>query len=156
MDPLAALGLAANILQFFEFAGKLLQETKEIFHSAKGATVENVELQDVAGKLSSLSATLLTPESDPQSRWFQYEKPIWVVATQCKAIAEELLTTIPSLKTNSSPNRKWRSFVEALRSVWNHDRIARLRERLNGMQSVLSTQLISLIRYAPRPDCARS
>jgi hypothetical protein len=48
LDAISAIGLAANILQFVDIIAGLLSDAKEIYHSAKGATTENIELQSLA------------------------------------------------------------------------------------------------------------
>lgn len=51
MDPLTALGLASNIVQFVDFASKLISQSHEIYQSADGALEDNVALEHVAKNL---------------------------------------------------------------------------------------------------------
>lgn len=59
MESLAALGLAANILQVVDFTANLLSTGKEIYQ--RGSTVQNSELEVVVKDLTSLN--------DPLKSW---------------------------------------------------------------------------------------
>lgn len=48
MDPLTALSLAGNIIQFVDFGGRLLGGAGEIYHSAEGSLKVHDELELVA------------------------------------------------------------------------------------------------------------
>jgi hypothetical protein len=47
-DPVAALGLAANIFQFVEQGCKLVSKGKQLYKSADGALKENVDIEIIA------------------------------------------------------------------------------------------------------------
>ena len=51
MDPLAALSLAGNIIQFVDFGGRLLGGAGEIYRSADGSLKVHDELELVATDL---------------------------------------------------------------------------------------------------------
>lgn len=56
MDPLSALGLASNIVQFVEFRATIFRETKEIADT--GSTISTSYLADLAKDFSITSAAL--------------------------------------------------------------------------------------------------
>jgi hypothetical protein len=146
MDPLSAIGLAANILQFIDFGCQLFRDTKEIHRSTQGTTNENVELRDITQSLSRLSQDLSAPVPDSQSPYFQIEKEIRTLALQSKSIADELIATIPFLDPNATSHRRWRSFLQAIHTVWDKSKISTLRQRLDNIRNILSTQLLALVR----------
>jgi len=47
-DPVAALGLAANIFQFVEQGCKLVSKGKQLYKSADGVLKENVDIEIIA------------------------------------------------------------------------------------------------------------
>ena len=49
MDPVAALGLAGNIVQFVGFSCRVLQDTKSLYKSTTGASAENDVLEVIGG-----------------------------------------------------------------------------------------------------------
>lgn len=42
LDPLTALGVASSIIQLVDFGRKLVSQTQETYHTANGATIENL------------------------------------------------------------------------------------------------------------------
>jgi hypothetical protein len=58
MDPLTSLGLAANLLQFIEFATKLVGKASDIHKSAQGIHPENTELWDISKRLEGLTQAI--------------------------------------------------------------------------------------------------
>lgn len=53
MDPLTALGLAGNIVQFIDFSCKILSDSYEIYRA--GSTSEHEEINFIATDLSTLA-----------------------------------------------------------------------------------------------------
>lgn len=56
LDPLSALGLAASIVQFVDFASKLLSEGHDIYRF--GSNQENVMLEDAVTHLITINNNL--------------------------------------------------------------------------------------------------
>lgn len=54
MDPLTALGLAASVVQFLDFSGKLVSGAFVLYKSVDGATSLNSCLEHIARDLSQL------------------------------------------------------------------------------------------------------
>jgi len=66
MEPIAALGLAANIIQIVDFSARMLSRTKEIYNSANGTLKIFTDLEASAKTLEELSSQLrLTPHQGP-------------------------------------------------------------------------------------------
>lgn len=146
MDPVSAIGLAANILQFIEYSCRIISDAKEIYQSTHGATAENIELQGVAENLSSLSASMIQPAKSTPEPISQAEQKIYELASSSKALADELLATIQGLQISGSRHRKWRSFRQALNTVWKKDKIGDLQKRLEMIRRHLSIHILSHTR----------
>jgi hypothetical protein len=58
LDPLTALSLAGNILQFIDFAAKVVSKCRGIHKSPDGVLPEDQELELVASDLARLSKRL--------------------------------------------------------------------------------------------------
>jgi hypothetical protein len=147
LDPMSAIGLAANIIQFVDFGCRLLSEANEIYHSATGVTGDNTELQRIAESLSRLSERLITPTSESKKPLSSPEEEIRGIATLCKEISDELLSTINRMKVVEGPHRRWRSFRHALEGIWKRDKIVGLHKKLDELRSQLSVHIITHIRY---------
>ena len=139
MDPVAAFGLAANVLQFGSFCWKLIDEAKEIYDSSSGASQENDLLKFVAGKISFFNDKLTAP-----SALGAIPDSIRSLASQCKDVADELLNVLDKVKVKGE-RKKWKSFLQALRSVWTKKQIESLVWRLEKLREAiqLGLQVIS-------------
>jgi hypothetical protein len=58
LDPLTALGLASNIVQFISFAWDLVADGRELYHSADGSSVKNKDAEILAADLERVAAPL--------------------------------------------------------------------------------------------------
>lgn len=156
LDPFSALSLASNIVQFVHFSSSIISETQEIYRSAAGVSAEKFELKVVAENLSELSDRLSTPylSISTQTRIPLHacgatetkEAPIYRIASSCKSIANELLSTVEELEVANGPPRKWRSFRQALKAVWKKDKISELQSRLDQLRNQMTIYIVSRIR----------
>jgi hypothetical protein len=150
-DPLTALGLAANIIQFITFASSLVSKTSEISNSAHGSTLENTELKAIATNLTDLNKQLEPPKApggnDKQSRKAAKSgERLRELCTECEKAAWELLSVIQRLE-HGKGRSKWKSFRQALLSVWKESEIAALSRRLERYRSQIGTALLLSLRY---------
>jgi hypothetical protein len=68
LDPLTALSVAGNIVQFIDFSTKLIAKGHELYNSVDGATVGNAELEVIARDLQDLNGRLQSPQPSENSR----------------------------------------------------------------------------------------
>ena len=139
-DPLTALGLAANIVQFVDFSYKLVCESKAIYDSSTGSSADNVIIETVATDLN-----LLTSKLTARYATGAIPDPIGSLASQCRDIARELLGVLDKIKLKG-PRKRWKSFVQALRSIWNKDEIEGLVRRIESLRSQIHIRLQSIMR----------
>ena len=67
MDPLTALSLAGTIVQFVDYASKIIRGTKHIYKSTSGALSANKDLEERTRALSDLATKLKQPVQLPLS-----------------------------------------------------------------------------------------
>ena len=169
MDPLTALGLASNIVQFVDFASKLISQSHEIYRSADGALEDNVALEHVAKNLSKLGNELKSKRADITTgrkalawggEWARKDgsvisepekvtaagKQLQQLSKDCSAVSNELLQELEKLKIKG-PHKRWESFRQALNSVWSQEKIRALETRLEGIRKQLDTTLLVCLRY---------
>ena len=140
MDPVAALGLAGNIVQFVDFSCKVLQDTKNLYGSSTGASAENDVIESICNDLISLNKALTAP-SDPGT----IPDPIVNLASNCQGVAVELLQLLDKIKAHG-PKRKWKSFIQALRSVWKKEQIEELVRRMERLRNETQFHLQLMLR----------
>ncbi|KUJ12838.1 uncharacterized protein LY89DRAFT_699451 [Mollisia scopiformis] len=139
MDPLTALGLASNIIQLIQFTSDLVSKGREIYNSADGSLVENLELETIAQSLQNLSIDILPSHSS------RTDKQLVDLCKKCNEISQELVKAITAVKANG-PDKKWDSFRQALSSVWNQKAIDALSARMERYRSQLDTTLLVSLR----------
>ncbi|KUJ15133.1 uncharacterized protein LY89DRAFT_685948 [Mollisia scopiformis] len=137
MDPLTALGLAGNIVQFIDFAWKLFEGTKAIYKSASGSSHDNAVLQSIANDLRHLSNGIIISN--------QHSEELRRLATESKRISLELLDALEKLKLQGR-NTKWKSFVLALREAWSRGKINEMSDRLSALQSQMNLHIQIMVR----------
>lgn len=136
MEALTALGLAGNIIQFTDYAVKLVSEAREVYASAKSTTAEVQTLATISKNLSSLTSGI----DIRGARILGLEN----LVSQCQNIAEQLLSAIDSLQVHGNKTA-WKSFVVALRAVRRQDDIDKLRRQVGELQNALASQLQKII-----------
>ncbi|KAK4449067.1 hypothetical protein QBC34DRAFT_326556 [Podospora aff. communis PSN243] len=143
MEALAALGLAANILQFVEFTRHLLSSTREL--AEWGAKSEHTELVSIAQQLRTLAESIRPPgpdSSDNAEEDIYPDSGLGKLAKSCIEIADELLAVLDSLKTKGK-NQRWRSFQHALLAVLKAEKVAALQKRMDQLSRALYSQLMA-------------
>ena len=140
MDPVAALGLAGNVVQFVDFSCKILRDTKSLYGSSAGASAENDIVEAISNDIIILNNALTAPSAPgaiPDS--------MRSLASKCKDVAVELLEILDKIKVRG-PHRKWKSFIQALRSVWEKEQIEGLIQRMERLRNETQYGLQLMLR----------
>lgn len=102
MDPLTALAVSGNILQFVQFVGGLLNNTRKLYASASGITTQHEHAEDICEKLINFSESFEHPHSDSSeefnSRKSKHVQAIVDCAAVCKEDYKDLLEIMMQLK----------------------------------------------------------
>ena len=150
MDPLTAIAVAGNCLQFGQFVGDLLNNAAKIYASASGITIENEHIQDLCSKLVDFNSRLLVTNSAGNHRGdqpSQYAQALAECASSCRKDCEELIAITTKLKVKSgNGRRRWKSFCAALAEVWKSGEIEALRARIADRERAMTLQLCAVSR----------
>jgi hypothetical protein len=138
MESLAAVGFAANILQFIHTARQLVSTSHEILSS--GTKNEYVDLELISKELRSRSARITSPENARTVSEDDDDNIFGLLAIRCKEVADELLGILDALKLHNNRD-KWESFVHALKTQWHDDKIESLRRRLDLIAKAINASL---------------
>ncbi|KAF4539915.1 uncharacterized protein LTHEOB_9727 [Lasiodiplodia theobromae] len=140
MDPLTALGLAANIAQFVEYGIKLTSTISELYHSPDGTTKENTSLEIIVADMQNLAGALVDENSKGQG-------PLTILAENCYNISVDLQRIFTDLKIPQDTNHpKWQAFRQTIRAQGKANEIEKLYHRLEKNRSQLATHMIFLLR----------
>lgn len=148
MDPLSAVSLASAIVQFVDFASRIVSGALEIRKSATGATRDNVTVEDATTKLRSLNHKLARgcqgqAAAGPQS-------PLEQLTQQCLALSGKLLMKMNTLKA-AKGSSTFTTFRKALKAMWAKDEIDAMKVRLNEIRDLQMLAILVNIRYVE--DC---
>lgn len=135
MDPLAALGLAGNVIALVDFLWTVLSEAREIYKSPSGESEENRFIDVLIGDIEAQSHPLLDlPGSTSELN---------ALVRESRDIANQVIAGASTVKRKS--RSRWRSFSAALKDVWGRDKTQVLLSRLGRLQSHISIHLLRTI-----------
>ena len=153
MDPVSALGVAASVVQFIDFAEALFSGTYQIYKSATGQTKFNFDLTTITTSLNTLnkdlrsSLHLPTLDGKPLSK---IEEEIDTICGSCSKVADQLLLALETLKAQKEHNF-WDSFRKALQTVWYKKEVEALVKQLETFRMQISLHINVALRYNTRP-----
>ena len=140
LDPLTAIGLVGNIVQFVDFGLKIVSKAHEVHNSSSGALSENVDTERIATDLIELTTSLEAVESLAAG-----DVRLQNLCTSCNEVANELLMVLGKLNAGAT-RTKWKSVRKALRTVWSKEKIHELEKRLTCFRDELNFRIVVDIR----------
>lgn len=169
MDPIAALGLAGNVAQFIDLGCKVFSMAGELYRSASGRLVEDVQLQSASEALSLLTSLQVSRTSfggpAGQNVLSPAEQELLVIADSCRTLTKEIqeafdFLRLDEVKDTSSPtspksfanerHRKIYRRIDVFRVVSRRTKksgeIDRLSKRLDGLRGRFTICLLSLVK----------
>lgn len=142
MDPLSALGLVGTVVQLLDFSIKLVSKTGEIYRSAEGTTVRNIELDAIAQSMVSLNQRVQNRARKTCAYAVsEDEKALETLTEECNKVGEELINALQKAKVQGS-HRQWKSVRQALKTVLGGDKIQELYERLKQYREQIVVVLL--------------
>jgi hypothetical protein len=155
LGALTALSLSTAVIQFIDFAGKLISKGYKIYSAAEGSLVEYSALDTAARKVVQLN-NLITETYDDGLKKDLYstggsipmdaELQLQAVCRGCSVAAEKLVAALERLKT-PEVRSKWKSFRQAFKYMWGRDRVVALKAQLDVHRDVLNTTLLVSLKY---------
>lgn len=138
MDPLSALSIAGNVIQFLDFSTKLFKEAREIYHSSSGTSSGVRTLGTISEQLATLRKSFTAEDLKSLD--------LKEMAVQCNGVADEMRALVDRV-TLKKPGGDgyWASFALALRTVLSKGQIQNLERRLDKLQKQLGLQMQKLV-----------
>lgn len=150
LDPVSALAVASNVIQFVDFTAKLISTGTEIYRN--NSSVEHAELKAAAEQLRDLQLSMkhssddidkIKEDGDMQNGAI----PLFNLReahASCVECANNIIAAVEKL-TVSGGHRKWKSFRHALTSVLKEDKLDATSQRLSNARQQL---ILFLLLYA--------
>ncbi|OCL07618.1 hypothetical protein AOQ84DRAFT_222678 [Glonium stellatum] len=145
MDPLNALSCAGTIVQFVDFSTRILSRTYELYKSPNSIITVNQELDLVATDLFQLSQKLRVSVRDVTAPDTEDERMLENLCLASSEIATELTTRLNDLRVQGK-HRKWKSFQQAIKSVWSERDIMELTQRLSTLRDSVQIHVVVGLR----------
>jgi len=145
LDPMTALGLAGNAVQFVDFSIKLLGDAHEIHKSAQGSLQGNLDVEKVAEIIRTLQMKLRTQDDNNINTDGKAENSLERLCLSCDETAEELLEALEKLKVQGTRS-PWKSMRQAIKSFKGKTAVVELCGRLKRFQDALELTILVDLR----------
>ncbi|KAJ8133152.1 hypothetical protein O1611_g474 [Lasiodiplodia mahajangana] len=163
MDPLTAIGLAGNVIQFVQFTSDLTRTAVEICKSPTGCAADILTLDSLYQQLNNFNDRLASGHSSTMSAQLggrscasALDIPSFrELSLLCKSDCEKLLSVVGTLKGKGGPGKRWQSFRTALRMVWRKEEIEELEKRLNRTQTTMTLHICTFASQAQESRARR-
>lgn len=144
MDPISALSLAANVVQFVDCGFKFISTIIKIYQSATGSLVEHHELDAVVKNLR-LQSTLIA--NQPMSG-LSNNPAMASILESCVAVSSELQDELSSITRSFKPGSTksvTNSIIAAVRSMMKSNKIKELEVRFVRLREQLAFHLTATL-----------
>jgi hypothetical protein len=142
MDPITAIGFAANILQFIEYGTKVVAGAIEIYGSASGSTEESRSSEMTVTEMRIFAAKLQPPKNTQLSG---EERALCKLATECEGLAKQIFGLLEKIKPKSQKS-KGSSLIAGFKTKIYEGERRKLEQQLNNCRAQLDLQLNYLTR----------
>ena len=140
MDPLSAVSLAGNLIQFVQLGMQVVGTAKEIY--VNGSVAANIDLEDLTKDLRTVTLKLkLPPRGDTASQTIN-EQALNQAYDRCIEISDNLIAHLKKLKGPGGRGGKWKSFRQALEAVWTKKDVEEIASRLSAYRAQMELHLL--------------
>jgi hypothetical protein len=154
LDPLTVLSVASSVIQFVDYGTRLVSKAKEIHKSSHGVLRENFETESVTIRLQRLSeafsSAIDVPGDDEPEVLRAQRVRLGEICQECAELSKILVSKLVKLKVpKGTDHRRWKSFRQALKSVWSKAAIDSMASRLRELRQELDLQILffNFLRY---------
>ena len=145
MEPFAAVGFTAAVVQLLDFSIKAAKTVKQVRERGSSSNVENTDY--IASHLSSLSDSVQTKLqlSGIHQTLSAEENELLEIGRKCGECSRKLQTELEKLKATDGARSVDRLKVAA-RTIWRKGDIEKLQDKLENTRQVLETRLLYTLR----------
>ncbi|KAG6358431.1 hypothetical protein INS49_014315 [Diaporthe citri] len=142
LEPIAALGLACNILQVIGTGLETVRVAKQVYQNDKldPALTESARiLDDLSSRIRSTTTVASTAKPKAQ------EKQLFDLAEKCQRASRALCEEVNFLNGQPTKAKLSGSIKTALKTMWRKRRLETLDQQLKEAESLLQTGLLTTI-----------
>ncbi|KAJ8131293.1 hypothetical protein O1611_g2333 [Lasiodiplodia mahajangana] len=141
MEPLSALALSGNVLQFIESAVKLLSEARQVCHSASGITTSNKDAITVYEDFRDAAGSLL---ASPVRSTTVDDLAVASLAERCQELSDDLVKDLKNLQAKN-PGSKREGLRIAWRALREKGELESMEKRLDRYRQQILTRIIFMM-----------
>ncbi|KAL6353844.1 hypothetical protein LRP88_12838 [Fusarium phalaenopsidis] len=138
MEPLAALGLACNIMQLLSFGGEAISLCRKVYKTGE----IDPSLKDYSSQTAKICENLNDTLTQRQLNLGPDALALQQRATMCKAAADRLNHELELLTPAAGPGGWRRGFIAPIKAIRHKHHLSELEKDLNSLKSGLDTQLL--------------
>ena len=145
LTGIEALSLAATIFQMIDFSSKIVSKGKALYKSSSGILKEHEVTETAAYRLQAMCRKLtfsLHSTEGASGPLNTDDAMLEEICGNCITLSRELLVYLGKLKVPTGRNRKWKSFRQALKSVWSKEGVDEMARRLGEARKDLDTFIL--------------
>lgn len=140
-EAVAALGLAASIIQFVDFGSRVAKNIWDIHESQRNAPDEIMDIALITTDLQQILVSWSVPDIE------QPDSGLVKLATECQRQALELQKLLWSLQTLwSTRTGKREALKAALKATWKDKDVKAFQSKLNQFRCQLTVHLLHRLR----------
>jgi len=149
MEPFSVLTVTTSLIQFLDFAGNLVAGTYAIYKRKRKDKSD--DLESLTNALVGFNDALIKslPRDSSLPNVTPRHNELKNLCKECNSLASELLSALDQLGSQTEHDL-WRSFRQALRTLWSQPQIESLQKRLASYRQQISMHLLFTLRYEAR------
>jgi len=142
-EAIVSLSVAANIIQFVDFAARITDKFYKFYQSDSGVVDDGPDLKTINSDLLAVLEELQKTTSTTKTSSPGLAK----LAQECEKTADQLNKLIlPLLKARFQNLGKRAALKAAFQAIWRENEIESLQEKLNSFRSQLTLHLLVSLR----------
>lgn len=146
LDPLTAISLAGNVVQFVEFSGRIISKTRELTKSSHGTTEEAYNAEILIRDLVRITQQVKDGARTASSSSTEEDKGLERLCNGCISLSERLIKSLEKLKLKEGAGKR-QAFIHALKSVWLQKELESGERQLATYRGQLEVRVLASFRW---------
>jgi hypothetical protein len=146
MEPITALGLAANVCQFVEFAAKIVSKGQKLRNAPEGLLIEHANIYSATRRVIELNNRLVASAKEHSEHTGVLGNPaddqIQRACKEINQVAADLIEALEKLRLPKNAGR-WKSMRQAVKTVVGKNGVEKMKNDLMVHRQRLDTALLT-------------